>query len=332
MNRRDALIALLALGDTVVGWPIAARAQEQGKRIPKIGVLWHAANAEEERPYFGALLDGFRKLGYVEGLNIALEHRFPNEIPERFRSMAADLVSLKVDVLVGVGASSSQYAKNATTIIPVVFIYVPDPVGSKLVESLARPGGNVTGLTNSSVELTAKRLQYLKELLPGLSRVAFLVNPNAFITRLYIEEAQAAAAKLRLTLHVFEARTLDELEPAFGAMAKARVQALAINAEGLLFQGRETIAKLALARRLPTCVWSKETLEAGALMSYGPDQIAICYRAAAYVDKIIKGTKPMDIPVEQPTRFQFLINDKTVRALGLKVPQTLLLGADEILK
>lgn len=330
MNNRRKLI--VALGASAFIAPLISIAQQQTKKLPRIGVLWHAASAEQEMPYFGGLIEGFKNLGYVDGRNISLEHRFPNESPEKFASMAAELVAAKVDVLVGVGASSSNYVKNATATIPVVFMYVPDPVRSKLVESLGRPGGNTTGLTNSAAELTAKRYQLLKELVPGLSRVAFLVNPNAQITSVYIAEAQAAATKLGLTNHVFEARTLDELERVFDAMRKARMQALAINAEGLFFVGRAKIAKLALERRLPLCVWSRETLEAGALLSYGPDQVAIARGVAGIVDKILKGTKPADIPVEQPTKFEFLINGKTAKALGVKIPQLLLVHADEVIK
>jgi putative tryptophan/tyrosine transport system substrate-binding protein len=310
--------------------PLAAFAQ-QGKR-PRVGILWHAANAEEEGPYFRALMRGFDELGYVDGRNITLEHRFPNEIPERFAAMAAELVSLKVDVLVGVGAQSSIYAKNATSTIPVIFMYVPDPVGANLVQSLARPGGNTTGLTNSAVELTAKRLQYLKELMPRLSRVALLVNPNAKVSKLYIGEAQEAAPKFGLTLQVVEAGSLTDFERAFSAMTAARAEALTINSEGLFFIGRATIAKLALAHKLPSCVWSREVLEAGALMSYGPDQIAIAHRVALYVDKILKGARPAEIPVEQPTTFEFLVNQKTAKALGISIPQGLLTRADQVVQ
>ena len=332
MDKRDTLLALFALGAAVQGWSIVARAQVKVGTMPRVGVLWHDASAEAEGPYFRGLLEGFKNLGYIDGRNIILEHRFPNEVPERFASMAAELVSAKVDVLVGVGASSSQYVKSATATIPIVFMYVPDPVGSKLVASLGRPGGNATGLTNSGVELTTKRLQFLKEAIPRLSRVAMFVNPNAAITRLFIDEAQVAAAKFGFTVQVFEARSLDEFERAFDAMARTRMQALVINGEGLFFQGRATIARLALARRLPTCVWSREVLEAGTLMSYGPDQVEISRRVAVVVDKILKGVKPADIPVEQPTRYEFLVNAKTAQALGIAIPQTLLLRADEIIK
>jgi len=245
-----------------------------------------------------------RDLGYLDGQNIKLEHRFPNEMPERFRTMAAELVALKVDVLVTVGTASAPYAKNATTTIPVVFTLVTDPVATRLVESLARPGGNVTGFSTYGAQLTGKRIQLIKEIVPGLSRVALLVNPNEQPSRLHVEEGRAAAGELGLDLRIFEVRSLDELEPAFEAMAKDGIQATILGSGSLLFQGKETIAKLALTARLPTCAWSKETLQAGALAAYGPDYPAVVRRAPVYVDKILKGAKPSDLPVEQPTKFQ----------------------------
>jgi putative ABC transport system substrate-binding protein len=260
MRRRE-LITIL--GGVIVILPDVGRAQ-QVKKVPRIAILWHAANADEEGPYLEAVRQGLKDFGYVEGHTITLENRFPNEEPERFRAMAAELVSMKPDVLLAAGASAAMAAKSATTALPVVFMVVPDPLGSKLVDSLARPGGNVTGLTNFSVQLSAKRLEFLKEAIPGLSRVGLLINPNVQITRQYIEESQAAAASLRLTIQLVEVRSVDELEPAFDAMVKARVQAVAVNAEGLFFQGRVLVSRLALARRLPTCVYSRETLEAGA--------------------------------------------------------------------
>jgi putative tryptophan/tyrosine transport system substrate-binding protein len=266
------------------------------------------------------------------GKNLKLENRFPNEEPERFRSMAAELVSLKPNVLLAAGASAAMTAKNATTTIPIVFIVVPDPIASKLVDSLAQPGGNVTGLSNFAVQLSAKRLEYLKQAFPDLSRVALLINPNVAITRRYIEESEIAAAQLNLTTQLVEARDLDDLQGAFDTMVKGKAQAVAINAEGLFYQGRTIVAKLARERGLPTCVYSRETLEAGALMSYGPDQRAIFRRAAAYADKILKGAKPSELPVEQPTKLEFLINLKTAKALGFTVPPALLTRADEIIE
>ena len=196
-----------------------AVAQRPGK-VPRIGYLWHAGSAEEEGPYFRALIEGFERLGYVDGKNIILEHRFPNEIPEQFRSMAEELVALNGDVLMGGSLSSKTYLKNATTTIPIVFMFIPDPVGMKLVDSLARPGGNVTGLSNFARDLVGKRLQFLKETVPRLSRVALLVNSNVQCTHIYIHTTQAAADELGLAVQTFEARSHEELESAFDGMVR----------------------------------------------------------------------------------------------------------------
>jgi ABC-type uncharacterized transport system substrate-binding protein len=328
LHRRE---FLTLLAGATAAWPLAAQAQEKG-RIPKIGVLWHAANAEEEGPLFKGLLEGFRTLGYVEGRNISLEHRFPNEIPQRFKRMATDLVALNVDALVGAATQAALALRDATKTIPIVFMFIPDPVATKLVDSLGRPGGNVTGLSNFSSDLIGKRLQLLKEAIPGLSRLALLVNPDSQISRRYVEAAQASTAALRLTLQTFEVRLLDEFEPAFDAMAKAGMQAVSINADGLIYQAKETIAKLALARRMALVAYSRETFDAGALMSYGPDNIQATHRAAALVDKILKGAKPGDLPVEQPTKFEFVINLKTAKALGLTIPPSVLGRADKVIE
>jgi putative ABC transport system substrate-binding protein len=328
MRRRE---FITLVGGAAAAWPQAVLAQQTGK-LPRIGVLWHAGSAEEEGPYFRGLIEGLRGLGYIDGSNIILEHRFPNETPDRFRSMAAELVSSKVDVLIGVGSQTAPYVKNATTTIPIIFVFSPDPVGTKLVASLARPGGNATGLTNFAADLIGKRLQFLELAIPGLSRVALLVNPSTQVARLYTDVTQAAAAKLDLINHTFEAQTRDGLEPAFDKMAESGIQAVTINSEGVAYQHREFIAKLAVARRLPLSVWSRETLEAGALMSYGPDQVAMCRRAAVFVDKILKGANPAELPVEEPTKVEFLINLKTAGALGISIPYTLLANADEVIE
>jgi putative tryptophan/tyrosine transport system substrate-binding protein len=327
-GRRDFILALG--GAAAASWPLAARAQQGGK-IPTVGYLWHAGNADEETPYFGAIREGFTRLGYVEGRNLKAEHRFPNEIPERFKSMAAELVALNVDVLMG-GSVASFYLRDATPTIPIVFMFVPDPVGMQLVHSIARPGGNVTGLSNFGRDIAGKRLQFLKELVPALSRVAFLVNPNQQSARMYVDVMQAAADRLALALHTFEARSVEDVEPAFDAMVRAGMQAVTPAQGGIAFQARAIIPKLALARRLPLCAFSRETFEYGALVSYGPDQLEMCYRAAVYADKILKGTKPGDLPVEQPTKFEFLLNLKTAKALGLEVPAHLQQIADEVIE
>jgi len=278
------------------------------------------------------MLEGFRTLGYVEGRNISLEHRFPNEIPERFKRMATELVALNVDALVGAATQAALALRDATRTIPIVFMFIPDPILTKLVDSLSRPGGNVTGLSNFSSDLIGKRLQLLKEAIPRLSRVALLVNPDSQISRRYIEAAQAAAPALGLTIQAFEVRLLDEFEPAFDAMARAAMQAVSINADGLIYQAKEMVAKLALARRMALVAYSRETFDAGAVMSYGPDNIQTTHRAAALVDRILKGAKPGDLPVEQPTKFELGINLRAAKTLGLTIPQSVLVRADHVIQ
>jgi ABC-type uncharacterized transport system substrate-binding protein len=274
-----------------------------------------------------------KAVGYVEGKTIALEHRFPNEIPERFVSLAAELAALKPDVLVAVTRPAAVAAQRATTTIPTVFIVVPDPVGTKLVSSLARPGGNITGMTHIAVELSAKRLAFFKEAFPGASRAALMVNASDPLgMRRYSDESHAAAAALGMIVQPVEVRSLADFEAAFDKIVAQRLDGVLVPADGLFYQGRVQLAQSALQRRLPLVVYSRETLEAGALMSYGADQRAIFRRAAVYVDKIRKGERPADLPVEQPTRFEFLVNLKTAKALGLEVPPTLLARADEVIE
>ena len=326
MKRRE-FISLLG---GAAAWPLAARAQQGGK-IPTVGYLWHAGSPQEEVPYFGALQEGFARLGYVDGRNIKLEHRFPNETPERFKSMAAELVSLNVDVLMG-GATASPYLRDATTKIPIVFMFIPDPVGMKLVQSIARPGGNITGLSNFGRDVAGKRLQLLREIVPGLSRVALLINSDQQTTPVFIDVMGTAADQLGLVLQTFDARSLREIEPAFDAMTRAGMQAVTPVQGGLFYQARASIPKLAIARRLPMLAYSRETFEYGALLSYAADQIEMCRRSAVYADKILKGAKPGDLPVEQPTKFELLINLRTAKTLGLEVPLHLQQLADEVIE
>ena len=329
MKRRD-FTTLIATA--VLVSPFKAYAQQVSK-IPRIGVLWHAASAEEEAIYLGALRQGLKDLGYVEGGTIALENRFPAEIPERFTSFAAELTALKVDVLVPVTRPAALAAQRATTTIPIVFIVVPDPVGSKLVSSLARPGGNITGLSSLSLDLSAKRLELLKVALPGVVRVGLLLNGNDQIgVRRYIEEHQVAADRLGLTLQPVEVRGPGDFGPAFSKMGRDRVSGVVVGPDGLFFAERRRTADLALAHRLPLMMNSRENLEAGALMSYGPSYPAIFRRAAVYIDKILKGAKPADIPVEQPAKFEFLINRKTAKALGITIADMALARADDVLE
>jgi putative tryptophan/tyrosine transport system substrate-binding protein len=329
MKRRE---FMTLVGGAAAIWPLAAPAQPI-KKLPKVGVLWHAASAEEEAIGLSALTRGFSDLGYIEGKTIALHHRFPAELTQRFESLSAELVAIPVDVLVAVTQPAALAAQRATTRIPIVFILVPEPVGSKLINSLARPGGNITGLTNIAAELTAKRVQLLKEAFPRMKRVTLLVNPNdQQAMHRFIDEAKIAATALGLDVQPLEVRSLGEFEQAFDSMADSRSEGVITTPNGLFYLGRVLAGQLAVKRRLPLMVQNRETLEDGALMAYGPDIQVLFRRAAVYVDKILKGEKPADLPVEVPTKFQFFINLKTAKALGLTLPESLLLRADEAIE
>ena len=330
MKRRD---FITLLGGAAATWPQVAWAQRKTNRVPRVGVLWHAANEEEEAVYLSAVRRGLSDFGYVESKNIVLENRFPAEIPERFISLAVELAALKVDVLVAITRPAALAAQRATTTIPIVFVAIPDPVGSKLVAILARPGGNITGLSNFAHDLTAKRVEHLKELVPPVSNVALLVNPNdRDSARRNIEEAQSAADELKLALHPVEIRAPGDLVPAFLKMRDSHINGVVVTQDGLFFATRKDIADLALAHRLPLTVYSRETVEAGALASYGPSNLNIFRRSGYYIDKILKGTKPADLAVEQPTKFEFIINLKTAKALGLDVAPFLQQRADEVIE
>jgi len=329
MKRRE-FISLV--GGAVLAGPAIARAQTSGKQPARVGILWHAGSAEEEGTNFKALEKGFADLGPVDGRPIVLVHRFPSERADLFRTMAAELVTSKVDVLVAVGANSAPYAKAATPSIPIVFALVPDPLGAKLVTSLARPEANITGFSNSASDLIGKRLSLLKEVIPGLSKVALLVNTNSPLALGYETAVQDAAGGLGLAGVAFKWKSPDDLKPIFGAMKAAGIQAVMFNPDGWAFTYRDLISKLALENRLPTSAYSRQTLSAGALMSYGVDHDAILYRVATYVSKILKGVKVEELPIEQPTKFEFLINLKTAKALGLTIPPSMVLRADEVIE
>ncbi|HLG85242.1 MAG TPA: ABC transporter substrate-binding protein [Bradyrhizobium sp.] len=314
--------ALLAARD-------ASGAQE---RVPVIGVLWHAGSPEAEQPYFDALVRGFHDLGYVDGKTIKFEHRFPNESPDRFRDMAEELVALKVDAIVAVGSVTAPFVKKATSDIPIVFLFAANPVGSGLVKSLARPGGNITGLTQIGTDLTAKRFELLRELVPSMSRVALLMNPAEPSASQYLKEGAAAALQLGLTVLPFELRALDQIQAVFEKIKQAQTQAVAFAPGGLLFHGRDELHNVALAYKMPTCGWSREIAASGHLLSYGADQVEMAHHVSVLVDKILRGIRPGQIAVEQPTRFQLIVNLKTATALGLTIPETFLSRADEVIE
>ena len=303
---------------------------QQSPKIPRIGVLWHAGNEEEETIYLGALRQGFTEIGYVEGKNFVLENRFAGEQYERFNNLATELAAAKVDVLVAVTLPAARAAQQATTTIPVVFVVVSDPVGFKLVESLARPGRNMTGLSNVSVDLSGKRLEIFKEAIPALSQVTFLSNPSYALTPRLLDDYRTAARSLGLPVQELQAPTPDAIEPALASVAKR--SGLVLIPDAMFFNERKRIAELALAHGLPSCCWVDDMTNAGLLMSYGANLSSQFRRAAAYVDRILKGAKPADLPVEQPTKFELVINLKTAKALGLTMPRSLLLSADEVIE
>ena len=323
MKRRD---FIRLLGGAAASWPLAAHAQ-QPEKAARIGVLWRAASAEQEGSNFKSLVKGFNDLGYDEG-RATLEHRFANDMPDRFKSMAAELASSNVDALIAVGNAAASYAKEATATIPIVFVLVADPVGSQLVKTPAQPGGNMTGLSSLAPEVFTKRLALLKDIVPTLSKVGFLFNANDQTFRPYMEGTQAAATELGLTAQNFEWHSVNDIGPAFDAMKRAGMQAFTTAPDGMAFAHRALIGQIALARNLPLAVWSREALKGGALMSYAADEDAICQRVAVFVDKILKGAKPAELPVEQPTKLEFLINPRAAKGLGLSIPEAVLKRAD----
>jgi putative ABC transport system substrate-binding protein len=298
---------------------------------PRIGVLWHAGSADEEEVYLSALRKAFSDLGYVEGKNIELENRFPAEQPERFRTLARELVESKVDVIIAVAGIGGKEAKQATSTIPIVIATDPDPVGNGLVESLAHPGGNVTGLSLMIIDLSDKRLGLFKELVPNLSRMAILVDPrDAFSTRIRASYEKSAKAMGLLT-QIVEVTTPNEIDRAFSVVARNGFDGAAVVGPMLLNE-RVQVGASALAHKIPTLSGIAEMVQQGVLLSYGQDIPDYIRKAAGYVDKILKGAKPADLPVEQPTRFKLAINLKTAKALGLTVPPSLLVTADETIE
>jgi putative ABC transport system substrate-binding protein len=278
-----------------------------------------------------AFVQRLRELGWVEDRTIAIHYRWAEGHTERLAEIAAEFVRLKVDVIVTNSAAPVVAAKQATSVIPIVIASAADPVGTGLVASLARPGGNVTGLSVQMTDLAGKRLELLREVVPGFRRLAIMVNPGASAAILEINEAQAAAKMLGLDIAAFEIRRAEDIVPAFEAL-KGRAEALYVVADPLITSNRLRINILALGARLPTMHSFREHVEAGGLMSYGPNFPDLFRRAADFVDKILRGMKPGDIPVEQPTKFDFVINLTTAKALGLEIPPTLLARADEVIE
>jgi putative ABC transport system substrate-binding protein len=328
MNRRQ---FITVVGSAAVA-PLAAWAQRSPGTLPVVGVLWHAGSAEEEDVYLSVLRKAFHDLGYIEGKDIRLEHRFPAENPDRFRTLARELVESKVDAIIAVSALGAIEVKKLTSTIPIVFVVVADPVGFGLVESLARPGGNATGFSLMTNDLSGKRLGLLKEAVPNLSRVALLVDPTDPFKERNIKANQVAADALGISIWPAEIAAPDDVEPVFSKVVQDRAEGVVLGAGSLLFNLRARIGAAALAHRLPALAYIAEEVPPGLLMSYGQDFPDYFRRAAAYIDKILKGAKPADLPVEQPTQFKLLLNLKTAKALGITVPDRLVALADEVIE
>jgi putative ABC transport system substrate-binding protein len=304
-------------------------ARTRAAKLYRIGVL-EAVPASENARNIAALRQGLRDLGYVEGREFALEYRSADGHAERFAALADDLVRRNVDLILTRGTPAAKAAKRATSTIPVVMATMGDP--SALVESFARPGGNITGLTTFSTELSAKRIELLKELVPNLARVALLHNMGNPAAPPEWEETKKAARKLGLEADLLDVRNESDLDRAFARAAGERVGALVVGADGLIQMHRQTIVELANRNRLPAAYTAREFVEAGGLIAYAVNYPDLYYRFASYIDKIFKGAKPGDLPVEQPSKFELVINLKTARTLGLAVPQTLLLRADAVIE
>ncbi len=319
------------MAGSLLAAPLAAEAQPVAK-VPRIGYL--ALNPTANPHLHEAFRQGLRDLGYVEGRNVVIESRDAEGKPERLPALAAELVALKVDVLVAQPTVAALAAKQATRTLPIVFP-VADPVSSGLVTSLARPGGNLTGLSILAPEMVGKGLELLKQAVPGVSRVAVLWDPGAFPERTAKDmrkEVEVAARALGVRLQFIEARGPDDFDRAFSEMTRARAGALTVLGGSMLFSERKRLVDLAAKNRLPAVYPWREGVDAGGLMAYGPNVADLFRRAATYVDKILKGAKPGDLPIEQPTKFELVINLKTAKALGLTIPRSLLQRADQVIE
>src|SRR5262244_1167470 len=324
MRRRE---FITFIGGAAAAWPLAARAQ-QGTKLPTIGYLGSARLATESER-IAAFVQRLHDLGWIEGRTTVIDYRWAEGRTERYAEIAAEFVRLKVDVIVTVGGAVAA-AKQATATIPIVFAYAGDPVGSGMVASLAKPGGNVTGLSVQSTDLVGKRLEILREIFPDVRRLAIIGNVEYAATVLEMGEAQVAARTLGLEVVKSEIRRAEDIAPAFEAL-KGAAEALYVCPDATMNANHARVNTLALGARLPTMHGVREYVEAGGLMSYGPSLPDLYRRAADYVDKILRGAKPADLPVEQPTKFDLIINLTTAKALGLTIPESFLSRADEVI-
>ena len=321
MKRRE---FITLLGGAAV-WSLPARAQQPPERMRRVGII-------DDAPMWNAFRQGLRDHGYLEGQNIALDYKYADGVPERLAEAAAEFVRRPVDVIATYGTPPTWAAKEATATIPIVMIAIGDPVRAGLVASIARPGGNVTGNTILGPEVGAKRLQLFKEAVPTISRMAFLVNPANPSTVAYLEELQIAAPALGVELISAEVRSVNDFDSAFAAMMRGRPDAFMMTADPLLMLHIRRVIDFLTDNRLPSIFQNRDNVVAGGLMSYGASLPDLFRRGAGYVHKILQGTKPADLPVEQPTKFEFVINLKTAKALGLSIPESFLLLADEVIE
>jgi putative tryptophan/tyrosine transport system substrate-binding protein len=326
MDRRRFLLTSLA--GTLAA--LAAEAQEAGK-VYRIGLLSPYSSAESPS-WHRAFRRGLRDLGWIDGQNITIEPRYANGRNDRLPGLVADLVGLKVDIIVTAVTPDTLAAKTGTNTIPIVMASPGDPVVTGIVTSLARPGGNITGLSQIAPDLVGKRVELLKEIVPKLSRVAVLWNPNAAVSALSWKELESAAQALGVQVHSLEVRTVDELDKAFRNATKARAEALVILPNAAFVPNLKRIADHSLQARLPSSFHLREFVDAGGLIAYGPDRSDLFRRAAGYVDKILRAARPSDLPIEQASRFELVINLKTAKALGLTIPPSLLARADQVIE
>lgn len=322
------LVVVLTLG--LFAAPLAAQTQASGK-VPRVGYVFSRVSSADQRVW-DAARQGLRELGYVEGQNITVEVRWAEGRSERLPDLVAELVRLKVDVLVVGGTPAALAAKNATRTIPIVFLGVGDPVGSGLVASLARPGSNLTGLSLLNPGVSGKRLELLKECLPGISRVAVLTNPGNPIHAVYWRETLTAAQTLGLQLQPMKVRAPEDFDEAFRAAISGRASALVAFDDPLTVAHRARLVALAARYRLPSMYGFREFPDVGGLLSYGPNLLDQYVRTATYVDRIFKGARPADLPVEQPTKFELIINRRTAETLGLAIPPSVLVRADQVIE
>jgi ABC-type uncharacterized transport system substrate-binding protein len=332
MKRRE---FITLLGGAAAAWPLAAHAQQAAK-VARIGcIVTGSLESPEQRATVDAFRQGLRERGYVEGQNIIIEYRAADGRIERFPELATELVRLNLDLIVASNTPAALAAKQATTAIPIVVPVMGDPVGDGLASSLARPGGNVTGMTFLGPELATKRLELLKQAFPTMSRVAALWHPGAYgdsTMKEMMGKLAAAAGTLQVQLQLVEVRGAAEFDRAFLAMGRERADALIVLPSPMLFSERRHIVDLATKHRLPSIAMAREFAELGGLMAYGANLPDLFRRAATYVDKILQGAKPADLPVEQPIKFEFVINLKTAKALGLAVPLIMQMTADEVIE